>query len=146
VLYCLSVFHNLRWALDGVNDLLPAAGGQVNGKQIFWTVKWSARPHCGSRSKDAARKPDTPLSPHRRFWGTFFWSVLILIVAGLTQMLVAIIDIALSNRGKYTGSDFAAQLQSLQSATHNGDITAHTAITSTIVCRGLIAGVIKLKN
>src|SRR5580704_2112299 len=94
-------------------------------------------------TRDTARRPDTPPSPHWRFWGTFLWSTLIAIVFFVTQLVVVIIEIALSYHGKYTGSEFAAQLQSV---TRNGSIQAHATIASTIVCCSLIVGAIKLKK
>jgi uncharacterized protein len=93
--------------------------------------------------RDTARRPDPPPSPHWGFWGTFLWSTLIAIVFLATQILVLVIEIALSYHGKYTGSEFAARLQL---ATRNGNIIAHATIASTIVCCSLIAGVIKLRK
>jgi len=96
-----------------------------------------------SPTRDTVRRADTPPSPHWRFWGTFLWSTLIAIVFFVTQLVVMVIEIALSYHGKYTGSEFAAQLQSV---TRNGNIQAHATIASTIVCCSLIAGAIKLKK
>ena len=86
---------------------------------------------------------DPSRSPHWRFWGTLLWSVLIIIVFAITQLLVTIIQISLSTPVIYSRPQFEA---ALQSTVNNGNAVAYANIASTIVCCSLIYGIIKLKK
>jgi len=87
--------------------------------------------------------PNPSASPHWRFWGTLLWSVLIIIVPAITELLVAIIQIKRSTPVIYSRWHFEAILRSIE---NNGNVVAYASFVSTIVGCSLIGGIIKLKR
>ena len=86
---------------------------------------------------------DPLLSSHWGFWATLFWSLLIVIVFFIAQLLTLLIPIVSSYHNIYSWLQFEAELQSVA---YNGNALAYATFMSTIVCCSLIGGIIKIKK
>jgi hypothetical protein len=87
-------------------------------------------------TKNRDQISDPSLSPHWGFWATLFWSLLIVIVFFIAQLLALLIPIVSSYHNIYFWLQFEAELQS---AAYNGNALAYATFMSATVPVGWTA-------
>ena len=83
-----------------------------------------------------------PQPAHWRFWGTVIWGIVIAAIFQVLQIVVVFRFVG-SREGKLSESEFA---QVVASAAQDGYVLSLATFATTVVCGGLVVGIVKLKK
>jgi membrane protease YdiL (CAAX protease family) len=93
-------------------------------------------------SSDTAKEIRSSQPAHWGFWGTVIWGAVIVVIFVVLQV-ITILVVVVSRNGNLSKSELR---KLLISAGENGNVLSLSTFVTTVMCCGLIVGVIKLKK
>jgi len=93
-------------------------------------------------SSDSHNEVRSTQSPHWGFWGTVLWGIVILVIFVILQ-LVTILVAVVSRSGRLTEAEL---MERLTPAVKDDYLISVSTFVTTVICCGLIVGIVKLKR